>query len=1577
MELQGDVFGGCPTDFSFQSDQDFVTVNKYRNLIECTNRENIREGIISSTFDARSTIQSAPLLSAQQKVEQRFKKGVLNKAVSTETYKFKPFSNGDAGAKTIIEIVLTLKNDKKDDNASTPNVVSVPKTIFFESPHPVVKDTSVNSITNALNAVREQCPDAVKLDAAQRFVEFVKILAVSSKKDILSVFESVKNKGDKERKIFLDGLFRAGSGESAEVAVELIVSRQISELQALMYFTSLPFIRHVNLPAVTTVTSLLDQENLPRIAYLGIGQLIGKYCQEHKCENVPQVQAALAKISSKIGNGKANTRKEEDKLLSAMKALGNTRYLDDASIKKMVDISVDKSVRNRVRVAAIEILPNHCSMNWKNILFKVLDDHEEDSEIRIKVYLSLVKCPCPHVANHIKQVLDKENINQVGSFITSHLRNLRASADPHKQEAQKQLGLIKARQRFPQDFRKFSFNNELSYNVDALGVGSTVESNVIYSQSSFVPRSTTLNLTTEIFGRSFNFLELNSRIENLDKVIERYFGPKGHLKKGEPDDLIDEGVDHLTVLGKQIRERFEKIITRGKRDVKPAELEKFAQNVHLRETEMVDDELDLDLSVKMFGVELAYLSYEGTTSQKYTPDYIVKKIFDALDQGIDKVKDFNYNFENYLVFLDADLVYPTGLGVPMTLGVIGSSVVNLKTSGKIDIPGIIRDPKNALVKLAMEPSASIRVEGRLIVHGFDVESGLKLVSTLHTATGSEITVKILDGKGVDVNLNMLKRKQELISLSSQILMSSNSEKKGENYVAPKFHGKSREYIDCFDQSASVFGFSLCGKVILPYDTIESMRKKPLFPLSGPAKLAFYIDNIDVTNYHFKVFYNTKNPSSRSLEILVETPNSRSSRYLKFLIEGALEPDKLARVTFDIPYYKASAEVILKDNPQEHSLTLAVHHDQMEYFGKIGVKAEGSGKYKPILEYKVPEHIEKLTSTKVSGGGGEVVEQNNGQQQYTLEGIVSVADHEGGKKYKFDKVVLTSNHKDIMSLDGTMTATPNVRALDAKFSYGDEVVDVQLTGKRLKENHFKLMVAAVPHKDPNIAFRVDWEYQREKNKFEQNFKFTHGPESQQSKNQLILNQRAAYNFDSKNFALGFSNKLQYSALNFLFKLEGAFTKKSLQSEIIFEYDKFKLGTKLSGKTGIAQPGDYQVELEGHVLKNEIKLKSKREIMSDTRSKFENSLELTPGGKYEADAVVDYDIKPNDINVKLDGNVLLNEKKIKIDTGLEYDLQKINSHAKIGVDDVQYVDFDMKIHRAGNNPKGNVVFNLKKYILANGQYSYQNGKGSADINIEIPKVRRKIKGTADITVSGTQHSANLEILYDAEKDPSKRIKLTTVSDITKTSIDLKNVIEIMSYKTEVNIKGNLQGKFIDGSLNGNIEITLPNGHYITFTGKRTVKRNPADSQLLDLSQMKFELAHSTNKGGPSRKVLYNHEGKDIDLKKLTFQTTHQLKLVNYDNKDIQVSVTLRNNHAEKSDDKVAEIGINLIGSVIPKPFQLDLHVEYGPNSGLWTGKSSIGSDTSFQVIVGLRKIYLNFHSFFYIYIHTHYYYIVLIF
>jgi hypothetical protein len=96
----------------------------------------------------------------------------------------------------------------------------------------------------------------------------------------------------------------------------------------------------------------------------------------------------------------------------------------------------------------------------------------------------------------------------VGSFIVSYLRNLRASTNPSKEHIKAVYGEVRTTKRFPVDFRKFSHNFEFSYLLSGLNLGSTAESNVIYSQKSFLPRASTLNLTTVLFGNYLNLFEV-------------------------------------------------------------------------------------------------------------------------------------------------------------------------------------------------------------------------------------------------------------------------------------------------------------------------------------------------------------------------------------------------------------------------------------------------------------------------------------------------------------------------------------------------------------------------------------------------------------------------------------------------------------------------------------------------------------------------------------------------------------------------------------------------------------------------------------------------------------------------------------------------------------------------------------------------------------------------------------------------------------------------------------------------------------------------------------------------------------
>ena len=64
---------------------------------------------------------------------------------------------------------------------------------------------------------------------------------------------------------------------------------------------------------------------------------------------------------------------------------------------------------------------------------RIFTDKEVDSEIRIAAYKTLMECPSDDVLRKVKTTLNNEEVNQVGSYVWSHLTNLMESADPHKQ----------------------------------------------------------------------------------------------------------------------------------------------------------------------------------------------------------------------------------------------------------------------------------------------------------------------------------------------------------------------------------------------------------------------------------------------------------------------------------------------------------------------------------------------------------------------------------------------------------------------------------------------------------------------------------------------------------------------------------------------------------------------------------------------------------------------------------------------------------------------------------------------------------------------------------------------------------------------------------------------------------------------------------------------------------------------------------------------------------------------------------------------------------------------------------------
>lgn len=148
-----------------------------------------------------------------------------------------------------------------------------------------------------------------------------------------------------------------------------------------------------------------------------------------------------------------------------------------------------------------------------------------------------MNCPSYLTIKSVKEFLITENVNQVGSFVWSHLTNLAKTSSPQKVETQGLLADNKLDDKFKMDFRKFSKNYEYSLFFDEYNFGMSGESNVIFGTDSYLPRSLFFNGTINLFGNSMNPFEFNIRMQGLEKYVESIFGLDGPLNF---DRMIDK-----------------------------------------------------------------------------------------------------------------------------------------------------------------------------------------------------------------------------------------------------------------------------------------------------------------------------------------------------------------------------------------------------------------------------------------------------------------------------------------------------------------------------------------------------------------------------------------------------------------------------------------------------------------------------------------------------------------------------------------------------------------------------------------------------------------------------------------------------------------------------------------------------------------------------------------------------------------------------------------------------------------------------------------------------------------------------
>lgn len=181
-------------------------------------------------------------------------------------------------------------------------------------------------------------------------------------------------------------------------------------------------------------------------------------------------------------------------------------------------------------------------------------------------------------------------------------------------------------------------------------------------------------------------------------------------------------------------------------------------------------DVDFDFSVKMFGSELYFLSLGDNLPADFSKDF--SKEFGRLLQNFLKAtKDGKKNqYDVHSLFLDAEFSYPTSSGFPLKIQSQGAGAFRLEATLKADFKDIQANPKNTKFAVSVLPSYNVELTGIISVDGYEVTTGVKVTSNVHSATGSQLSFELLNnGKGVDLKIDFPLKKQEILSFDHDVV----------------------------------------------------------------------------------------------------------------------------------------------------------------------------------------------------------------------------------------------------------------------------------------------------------------------------------------------------------------------------------------------------------------------------------------------------------------------------------------------------------------------------------------------------------------------------------------------------------------------------------------------------------------------------------------------------------------------------------------------------------------------------------------------------------------------------------------
>ncbi|OWF55153.1 Apolipophorin [Mizuhopecten yessoensis] len=620
-----------------------------------------------------------------------------------------------------------------------------------------------------------------------------------------------------------------GSVDALRLMTELILSEDVTGPETDIWLTTLSFVQSPTKDMLRELTPLISLSS--GNALLPVSSLVHAYCSSTSCDGDMVIHNIMNALKEKMAVGCFVDEDNIQMTILSLRAIGNTGQSNQTV--QLINSCSEKSENPvEVRLAAIDAFRHFpCNVERYNLML-MFTNKTEDPELRIAAYLASMQCTDEQTLDMVQTVLEDEEVNQVGSFVWSHLKNLNETSNRHRQNIRNILTAVQLGNKFNLDKTKFSHNFEKSIFLQQYNIGSSFESNVVWSPSSFVPRSLSANLTVDLFGRSVNLLDIGGRFEGLDTFLESYFGPNGHFSNGAANEIAKHIASSI---------RFQKLMDIGSKVC--------VYMVYLKGS----------VYARVFGQEIGFTRFDGRRP-------IFGEGFNILEMLISMSKNKEHTITQNVLFLDSSLTIPTSAGFPLSLTANGAATIDMKLLGKMDLRKLIISPRSVSINGAIQPSASVDVSGLMSLDAFVTRSGTKVVSNLHTSTVLQGKIEYIEGQNVELELDMPREKIEILSFKTAVFIIKNNSQR-EQITA----NKQSHRLCTGDIVGTCIGLQLCGEIEYPNASLQT--EAPYFPLTGPMHMKVQLLKKDtMSGYKFEAKF-VKTNQAVTARIGVDTPGS--------------------------------------------------------------------------------------------------------------------------------------------------------------------------------------------------------------------------------------------------------------------------------------------------------------------------------------------------------------------------------------------------------------------------------------------------------------------------------------------------------------------------------------------------------------------------------------------------------------------------------------------------------------------------------------------------------------------------------